>query len=112
MTDRPARPVSFAQFSGLARRVGEQARGLGLVPPGFRTPPKVAGVDRTLRRTADGSGGDVVVSVRLAGRGVADVAADLVEGVVAANGLAGDDAARVRTALLAAISTGTPSRAA
>lgn len=103
--------VSFAQFSSLARRVADQARGLGLVPPAFRTPPRVAGVDRTLRRQRDGHAGGVV-AVRLAGRAPAAVVGDLVDGVIAVNGLGGDDAARARSALLAGIPAGVLGRAA
>lgn len=103
--------VSFVQFSSLARRVADQARGLGLVPPAFRTPPRVAGVDRTLRRQRDGRAGGVV-AVRLAGRGAAAVVGDLVDGVIAVNGLGGDDAARARAALLAGIPVGAVGRAA
>lgn len=110
MADRPT-SVSFAQFSALARRVADQARGLGLEPPAFRTPPKVDGADRTLRRTPDGGRGGVV-AVRLSGRTAAAVVADLVEGVVAVNSLGGDDAVRVRSALLAGISLGASRRAA
>ncbi|HET7653782.1 MAG TPA: hypothetical protein VFK42_12140 [Acidimicrobiales bacterium] len=103
--------VSFAQFSSLARRVADQARGLGLVPPAFRTPPRVAGVDRTLRRQRDGRVGGVV-AVRLAGRPPAAVVGDLVDGVIAVNGLGGDEAVRARSALLAGIPAGVLGRAA
>ena len=96
MADR----TSFAQFTTLARRVGDQARGLGLVPPSFRSPPRVPGVDRTLRRPAAGG---VVVAVRVDGRAAAAVVSDLVEGVIAANRLAGEEADRARQALLAAV---------
>lgn len=101
--------VSFAQFSSLARRVAEQARGLGLVAPAFRTPPRVAGTDRTVRRQHDGRPGGVV-AVRLAGRGAEAVVGDLVDGVIAVNGLGGDDAARARSALLAGVAAGVPRR--
>jgi hypothetical protein len=103
--------VSFAQFSSLARRVADQARGLGLVPPAVRTPPRVAGVDRTLRRQRDGRVGGVV-AVRLAGRPPAAVVGDLVDGVIAVNGLGGDEAVRARSALLAGIPAGVLGRAA
>jgi hypothetical protein len=114
MPDRPTRPVSFAQFSRLARHVAESARALGLAAPAFRTPPRLAGADRTLRRAAAGGGAPagVVVAVRLAERAPAAVVADLVDGVVAANHLDGPDAARVRRALLDAVSEDVPCRAA
>ena len=88
--------ASYVQFADTARRVADRARALGLVVPAFRSPPRVAGADRTLRRRADGGS---VVAVRVHGRAPAAVVADLVEGVVAANGLSGEDAAAVRAAL-------------
>jgi hypothetical protein len=109
MADRPPVTVSFAQFGALARRIADQAHGLGLVAPSFRTPPRVDGVDRTLRRRADGTG---VVAVRIQGRSPAAVVADLVEGVLAVNRLGGDEATRVRTALLAGVNLGRPRRVA
>lgn len=83
-------------FATAARALGGAARSMGLVTPTFRSPPRVAGADRTLRR---GRSGWVVVSVRLDERPVGAVVADMVEGVVAANRLAGAEATRVRTAL-------------
>jgi hypothetical protein len=56
---------------------------LGLVAPSFRSPPAVPGVDRTLRRQPDGGG--VTVAIRLWGRSFADIRADMVDGVLAAN---------------------------
>src|SRR2546423_9700476 len=90
--------ASFANFAELARRLGDRARALGLVVPGFRSPPRVGGSVRTLRRRRDGS---AVVAVQVRGRQLAAVAADLVEGVVTANGLAGGEADRIHAALLA-----------
>jgi hypothetical protein len=64
-----------------------------------------------VRRQRDGRAGGVV-AVRLAGRGASAVLGDLVDGVIAVNGLGGDDAARARSALLAAIPAGVLGRAA
>jgi hypothetical protein len=47
----------------------------------------------------------VVISVRVRQRAFADVLTDMVEGVVAANGLQGEAASRVRRTLRAAVST-------
>jgi hypothetical protein len=58
---------------------------LGLDAPSFRSPPAVPGVDRTLRRQPDGGG--AVVAIRLWGRSFADIRADMVDGVLAANGV-------------------------
>jgi len=87
------------RFAVLVRAVSAEARRLGLDVPGFRSPPRLAGVDRSLRRRP---GSSPSVAVRLAGRSDEAVAADLVEGVVVANGLAGPAASRVRHDLLAA----------
>ena len=58
---------------------------LGLVAPSFRSPPAVAGVDRTLRWQPAGDGGGAVIAVRLWGRSFAAIRADMVDGVLAAN---------------------------
>ena len=69
---------------------------MGLQVPAFRTPPRVAGVDRTIRRALDGS---VLVSVRSRGRAWPAVLADMIEGVVVANGLGRPEAAQARNEL-------------
>jgi hypothetical protein len=92
----PAPPIRFAD---LARRIGAATRAAGLVVPAYRTPPRRAGVTRTIRRLPGGP----VVAVRLRLRPAADVVCDMVEGVVVANGLTGDAAQRVRTTLLQTI---------
>lgn len=65
--------------------------------PSFRTPPRLEGADRTLRRSTEGA----VVSVQTHGRPWVAVLADMVEGVVVANGLTGAEATRLRTSLWA-----------
>ena len=90
--------VHFAHF---ARTLADAARSLGLAAPGFRSPPRLVGVDRTVRR----QGGDhAVVAVRLTGRPAWAVVADMVEGVVVANGLVPPAADRVRAQLWQAVS--------
>jgi hypothetical protein len=91
-----APPIRFAE---LARRIGAAARAAGLVAPAFRTPPRRSGVLRTIRRLPGGP----VVAVRLRSRPTIDVVADMVDGVLVANGLAGDGAERVRRSLLATV---------
>lgn len=88
-------------FAHAVRLVGAEARRRGLAVPGFRSPPGVAGADRTVRRLRDGG---AIVAVRLRGRSLPDIVADLVDGVLAANGLArdGEAGAAHRSALLAA----------
>lgn len=99
-------------FAEIARRLGAAARAAGLAVPAFRSPPRLAGANRSMRRYPGG----VVVSVQLRGRPFAQVVADMVEGVVVANRLAGDSAERLRAALTDALSpepvaTGPPSLA-
>lgn len=89
-------------FATAARTLGANARSMGLDVPTFRSPPRLAGVERTLRRTRNGW---TTVSVRLEGRPLGAVVADMVEGVIVANGLTGAEATRVRTALWESLST-------
>ena len=77
----PADPVRFA---AAARRLGGEARRRGLVVPGFRSPPRLPGAERSIRRRPDGA---AVVAVRVHGRSLEAVVADMVEGVLAANRL-------------------------
>jgi hypothetical protein len=81
-------------FSDTARTLGEEVRQCGLDVPGFRSPPRLPGVTRSIRRLPLGA----VVAVSLSGRAPGEVVADMIEGVVAANRLTGPpaDALRVR----------------
>jgi hypothetical protein len=89
----------MVRFTSAARLLGHAARELGLVGPGFRSPPRLVGADRTLRRRRDGC----TVAVRVRGRLWIAVLADMVEGVVVANRLRGPSADRAREALWAAV---------
>lgn len=95
--------ASAVHFASAARHIGEAARARGLVVPAFRSPPRVPGAARTLRRW---SGGGATVSVEVRGRPFEAVVADMVEGVVVANRLDGADATRLRTALWEAVLAG------
>ena len=101
--------ATAVRFAAAARALGAAARARELVVPGFRSPPRVAGAERTLRR---GPGGRVSVAVRLHERPFAAVVADMVEGVIVANGLEGTEATRVRTALWSAVVADAEGRAA
>ena len=79
------------RFAAAARALGDAARARQLRVPGFRSPPKLREIDRTIRRRPDGG---ATIAVQLA---------DMVEGVVVANELDGAEAMRVRTALWAAL---------
>jgi hypothetical protein len=98
--DRLALPsgTGALRFAHAARALAIEARRHGLVVPGFRTPPRLAGVDRSLRRR----NGGVSVAVRVRGRAWEAVVADLIAGIVVVNGLVGPEADRVRAALWAA----------
>lgn len=91
----PLVSTHYAQFAGAARVLASRAHRHGLRPPGFRSPPRIVGVDRSLRRFNNG----VVVSVLLRGRPFVAVLSDMVEGVVAANSLAGREAELARKVL-------------
>jgi hypothetical protein len=93
-----APPLPALRFATAARRIGAAARAAGLSVPAFRSPPRVPGASRTLRRYREG----VVVSVAIRGRTFADVAADMVEGVLCANRMEPAAASAVRAALLEA----------
>ena len=89
----------YAEFAVAARVLASQAHRHGLKPPGFRSPPRAIGVDRSLRRI----NGGVVVSVLLRGRPFVAVLGDMIEGVVAANRLVAREAEIVRTVLWASV---------
>ena len=95
--------VSALEFAVRARRLADEARRLGLVPPAFRSPPGVDGPPRAVRRHR-GRGATVVV--RRGGRPAGDVAADMVEGVLVANALTGSRADACRAALAAVADLG------
>lgn len=92
--------ATSVHFAAAARLIGEAARRRGLVVPSFRSPPRLPGAARTLRRW---TGGGATVSVEVRGRPYEAVVADMVEGVVVANRVTGSDATRLRTALWAAV---------
>ena len=88
--------VGFAQ---IARQLNRAATVDGLRSPAFRSPPRVAGLRRSIRRRADGS---ATVSVSLRGRPAVAVVADMIDGVLAANGAASARSAEVRDRLWSA----------
>jgi hypothetical protein len=102
--------ASTVQFAAAARTLGRAARTHDLVVPAFRSPPRLERADRSIRRTG---GGGATIAVRVRGRPWPAVLADMIEGVVAANGLVGSPADRARSALWEAVgpldgSTGEP----
>ena len=95
-------PTSL-RFARIARRLAEAARAHGLCAPTFRSPPRVAGVTRTIRRGGGGSRGPATVSVVLRARPWAAVTSDMIEGTIVANDLTGVAADRARAALWSAL---------
>lgn len=83
-------------WANVARALGPVARAHGLWQPAYRTPPRKAGENRTLRRLpADRDGtGRAVLYVLIANRADADVVADMIDGTLVANGRPLDDAVR------------------
>ncbi len=88
------------RFAASARVLNDQARAAGLVVPAYRSPPRIVGRSRTIRRRTDGS---ATVSVALRDRPWPAVLADMIEGIVAANSLDGAEADRARDRLWAAL---------
>jgi hypothetical protein len=104
--------ATTTEFALTARTLGRELRSRGLVAPGFRCPPRIVGVDRSLRRWDGGA----TVSVRVKGRPLMAVVADMIEGSVVANKLVSPLADRLRSELWEAISpilgtAGVPSHA-
>ena len=91
--------VPALRFATAARRLGAAARASGLVVPAFRSPPRVRGARRTLRRYPGGA----VVSVRLRDRSYGDVVDDMIDGVLATNRVPAESAPRLRRAFKLAL---------
>lgn len=91
-------PASL-RFAAAARTLSQAATVQGLAAPTFRSPPGRADVHRTVRHR----GGRATVSIRVRGRPWAAVLADMIEGIVFVNGLAGVPADRVRASLWQAV---------
>lgn len=87
------------RFARTVQALGVAARALELEVPGFRSPPRLVGVQRSITRGATGT----TVAVVVRGRPWPAVQADLVEGIVAANDLSLPAADRARAELWAAI---------
>ena len=86
-------------FAHAARTLTREAQRLGLIGPSFRCPPRIVGVDRSLRHHAGGA----VIAVKLSGRPWIAVLADMIEGVVVANGVNATQAFRLRGELWGAL---------
>ena len=94
-------PVSNTSidFAHAARTLSREVRRRGLVAPGVRCPPRIAGVDRSLRRLANGA----VIAVQLKGRPWAAIVGDMIEGVIVTNQLQPPRSDRLRAELWVAL---------
>lgn len=90
---------SSLQFARAVQALAHAARGLDLVAPSFRSPPRLVGVHRSIKRWSGGA----TVAVVVRDRPWPAVQADLVEGVVAANGLESPAADHARARLWEAL---------
>lgn len=88
------------RFARAARELSRTSRLCGVVAPSFISPPRRTDVSRTIKRRPNGT----VVAVSLRARPWAAVLADMVDGVIVANGLSGVEADKVRGALWLAVS--------
>ena len=95
----PVGELSSLRFAAVARELGQAARHRGMEVPAFRSPPRLPGVRRAIRREQDGS---TTVSVMLRGRPAVAVVADMIDGMVAAAQLTEIEAGAVRDELWAA----------
>jgi hypothetical protein len=95
---------SSLRFARAVQALAQAARALGLVVPGFRSPPRLVGVQRSIKR---GPGG-ATVAVAVRGRPWPAVQADLVEGIVAANDLTSPASDRAREELWVALEGAPP----
>jgi len=91
--------ATSVRFAAAVRSLGRAARLRSLVVPGFRSPPGIPGVCRSIRLR----GGVPSVAVALKERPWSAVVADMIEGIVVANGLDGAKADRARAALWLAV---------
>ena len=93
-------PATTIDFASAARALTREARRRGLIAPSYRCPPRLVGIDRSIRRRA---GADAVVAVRMSGRPRVAMLADMIEGVIATNQLRPPHADRVRAELWIAV---------
>jgi hypothetical protein len=129
--DRGVELPPSLRFADASRVLTGTALQLGLAAPTFRSPPRMAGATRTIRRLAEPTGSTgqkgprgtspvgsapaqgvgptpspaprpSVVAVSLRGRAFAEVLADMIEGVIVANRLDAVEAQRVRAQLFRA----------
>jgi hypothetical protein len=95
---------SSVRFARAVQALAHAARALGLIVPGFRSPPRLVGVQRSIKRWPGGA----TVAVVVRDRPWPAVQADLVEGIVAANQLRSPASDRARAELWLALESAPP----
>ena len=90
---------STLRFAQTVQTLAAAGRALGLVVPSFRSPPRLVGVQRSIKRWPQGA----VVAVVVRDRPWPAVQADLIEGVIATNRLTPPASDRARAELWRAI---------
>lgn len=96
---------SSLRFARAVQCLAQAARALGLLVPGFRSPPRLVGVQRSIKRWEGGA----TVAVAVRDRPWPAVQADLVEGIVVANSLTSPASDRARAELWLALEGAPPS---
>jgi hypothetical protein len=99
MVVMPPTSSSSLRFARSVQVLATTARRLGLLAPSFRSPPRLVGAHRTIKRWPGGA----TVAVVVRDRPWPAVQSDLVEGVVAANRLQSPAADRARAELWEAL---------
>ena len=93
-------PITTVEFAAAARNLARTARHIGMEAPSYRSPPRDITLTRTIRHF---EGQRSIVAVRIRARSRNEVLADMIDGLIAANGYRGNNADRQRSRLIAAI---------
>ena len=87
-------------FAHAARALSVEAREWGYEPPSFRSPPRIAGVRRSITRRPDGTAS---VAVATRNRTAVAVLADMIEGVIVSTKASDSGVGALRDALWASV---------
>mgnify|MGYP001187986673 FL=1 len=87
------------RFSIVAKVITQVGARCGIEVPGFKSPPRSADLDRTVRRQSSGS----VVAVRIRDRPFEAVIADMIEGVILCNDVPIGKAGKLRNIMWSAV---------
>jgi hypothetical protein len=81
--------MSGSEFAQAVRQLMQATAGAGMRSPAFKSPPRLASAERTIRWIGPDK---AIIAVRRADRPADAVMADMIAGVVRANRLSGSDA--------------------